>query len=148
MSFLLVYDYIYSSILNLCIQLLLKLLYLVSTFLFHILQFDVLSSLHPTPAVCGLPTEEARQFIAETGDLISDFNCNTVSNLSNKVLELHRKNRQIYKIEGCLHIIMKSLISTFLSIEYSFPFNLTVPVKFQTSYSTIFYMICLVLKYL
>nr|XP_043637027.1 isochorismate synthase, chloroplastic-like isoform X2 [Erigeron canadensis] len=30
-------------------------------------EFDVLSSLHPTPAVCGFPTEEARVLIAETG---------------------------------------------------------------------------------
>ncbi|XP_043707399.1 isochorismate synthase 2, chloroplastic-like isoform X3 [Telopea speciosissima] len=29
-------------------------------------EFDILSSLHPTPAVCGFPTEEARRFIAET----------------------------------------------------------------------------------
>ncbi|OVA13299.1 Isochorismate synthase [Macleaya cordata] len=29
-------------------------------------EFDILSSLHPTPAVCGFPTEVARQFIAET----------------------------------------------------------------------------------
>lgn len=31
------------------------------------LQFYVLTHLHPTPAVCGLPTEEARRFIAENG---------------------------------------------------------------------------------
>ncbi|XP_058105300.1 isochorismate synthase, chloroplastic-like isoform X2 [Magnolia sinica] len=30
------------------------------------LEFDILSSIHPTPAVCGFPTEDARQFIAET----------------------------------------------------------------------------------
>ncbi|KVH98715.1 ADC synthase [Cynara cardunculus var. scolymus] len=30
------------------------------------LEFDILSSLHPTPAVCGFPTEEARVLIAET----------------------------------------------------------------------------------
>ncbi|KAJ0466055.1 putative ADC synthase, chorismate-utilizing enzyme, isochorismate synthase MenF [Helianthus annuus] len=30
------------------------------------MQFDILSSLHPTPAVCGFPTEEARVLIAET----------------------------------------------------------------------------------
>ncbi|KAI3974173.1 hypothetical protein MKX01_033424 [Papaver californicum] len=29
-------------------------------------EFRVLTSLHPTPAVCGFPTEVARQFIAET----------------------------------------------------------------------------------
>uniref|UniRef100_A0A0A0LS91 isochorismate synthase n=1 Tax=Cucumis sativus TaxID=3659 RepID=A0A0A0LS91_CUCSA len=29
-------------------------------------EFEILSTLHPTPAVCGLPTEEARDFIAET----------------------------------------------------------------------------------
>ncbi|CAK9186161.1 unnamed protein product [Ilex paraguariensis] len=29
-------------------------------------EFDVLSSLHPTPAVCGFPTEDARLLIAET----------------------------------------------------------------------------------
>uniref|UniRef100_A0A7N2LAD4 Uncharacterized protein n=1 Tax=Quercus lobata TaxID=97700 RepID=A0A7N2LAD4_QUELO len=29
-------------------------------------QFDILASLHPSPAVCGFPTEEARLFIAET----------------------------------------------------------------------------------
>ncbi|KAK6924967.1 Chorismate-utilizing enzyme, C-terminal [Dillenia turbinata] len=29
-------------------------------------EFDVLSSLHPSPAVCGFPTEEARFLIAET----------------------------------------------------------------------------------
>ncbi|CAN6442330.1 unnamed protein product [Victoria cruziana] len=29
-------------------------------------EFDVLSNLHPTPAVCGYPTDEARQFIEET----------------------------------------------------------------------------------
>ncbi|XP_077248648.1 isochorismate synthase 2 isoform X2 [Tasmannia lanceolata] len=29
-------------------------------------EFDILSSLHPSPAVCGLPAEEARKFIAET----------------------------------------------------------------------------------
>uniref|UniRef100_A0A2N9GVI1 Chorismate-utilising enzyme C-terminal domain-containing protein n=1 Tax=Fagus sylvatica TaxID=28930 RepID=A0A2N9GVI1_FAGSY len=29
--------------------------------------FDILASLHPSPAVCGFPTEEARLFIAETG---------------------------------------------------------------------------------
>ncbi|XP_015581936.1 isochorismate synthase 2, chloroplastic isoform X1 [Ricinus communis] len=29
-------------------------------------EFDILSSLHPTPAVCGFPTEEARLLIAET----------------------------------------------------------------------------------
>ncbi|KAJ9560154.1 hypothetical protein OSB04_005314 [Centaurea solstitialis] len=29
-------------------------------------EFDILSSLHPTPAVCGFPTEEARVLIAET----------------------------------------------------------------------------------
>ncbi|KAL9255616.1 Isochorismate synthase, chloroplastic-like protein [Drosera capensis] len=29
-------------------------------------EFDVLSSLHPSPAVCGFPTEEARLLIAET----------------------------------------------------------------------------------
>ncbi|GLU12322.1 hypothetical protein SLE2022_290100 [Rubroshorea leprosula] len=29
-------------------------------------EFDFLSSLHPTPAVCGFPTEEARILIAET----------------------------------------------------------------------------------
>uniref|UniRef100_A0A7N0TZU1 isochorismate synthase n=1 Tax=Kalanchoe fedtschenkoi TaxID=63787 RepID=A0A7N0TZU1_KALFE len=29
-------------------------------------EFDILSSLHPTPAVCGFPTEAARQMIAET----------------------------------------------------------------------------------
>ncbi|KAI7984759.1 hypothetical protein LOK49_LG14G00753 [Camellia lanceoleosa] len=29
-------------------------------------EFEVLSSLHPTPAVCGFPTEEARVLIAET----------------------------------------------------------------------------------
>ncbi|RWR80421.1 isochorismate synthase, chloroplastic-like protein isoform X1 [Cinnamomum micranthum f. kanehirae] len=29
-------------------------------------EFDILSSLHPTPAVGGLPTEDARLFIAET----------------------------------------------------------------------------------
>lgn len=29
-------------------------------------EFRILSSLHPTPAVCGLPTEEARQLIADT----------------------------------------------------------------------------------
>ncbi|ONK59362.1 uncharacterized protein A4U43_C08F5660 [Asparagus officinalis] len=28
-------------------------------------EFDILASLHPTPAVCGLPREEARQFIIE-----------------------------------------------------------------------------------
>lgn len=30
-------------------------------------QFEILSSLHPTPAVCGFPTDEARLLIAETG---------------------------------------------------------------------------------
>ncbi|KAK2984365.1 hypothetical protein RJ640_005381, partial [Escallonia rubra] len=29
-------------------------------------EFDILSSLHPSPAVCGFPTEEARLLIAET----------------------------------------------------------------------------------
>ncbi|KAL6973323.1 isochorismate synthase, partial [Sarracenia purpurea var. burkii] len=29
-------------------------------------EFEILSSLHPTPAVCGFPTEEARVLIAET----------------------------------------------------------------------------------
>nr|ACX46384.1 isochorismate synthase [Populus tremuloides] len=29
-------------------------------------EFNILSSLHPTPAVCGFPTEEARLLIAET----------------------------------------------------------------------------------
>ncbi|XAR65452.1 Isochorismate synthase [Bertholletia excelsa] len=29
-------------------------------------EFEVLSSLHPTPAVCGFPTEDARALIAET----------------------------------------------------------------------------------
>ncbi|CAM8920584.1 unnamed protein product [Rhodiola kirilowii] len=29
-------------------------------------EFEILSSLHPSPAVCGFPTEEARQIIAET----------------------------------------------------------------------------------
>ncbi|KAK7836982.1 isochorismate synthase 2 [Quercus suber] len=29
-------------------------------------EFDILASLHPSPAVCGFPTEEARLFIAET----------------------------------------------------------------------------------
>uniref|UniRef100_A0A1D1YNM1 isochorismate synthase n=1 Tax=Anthurium amnicola TaxID=1678845 RepID=A0A1D1YNM1_9ARAE len=29
-------------------------------------EFNILTHLHPTPAVCGLPTEEARMFIAET----------------------------------------------------------------------------------
>lgn len=29
-------------------------------------EFDILSSLHPTPAVCGFPREEARLLIAET----------------------------------------------------------------------------------
>ncbi|TYJ98615.1 isochorismate synthase 2 [Cucumis melo var. makuwa] len=29
-------------------------------------EFEILSMLHPTPAVCGWPTEEARDFIAET----------------------------------------------------------------------------------
>ncbi|XP_019053463.1 PREDICTED: isochorismate synthase, chloroplastic-like isoform X2 [Nelumbo nucifera] len=29
-------------------------------------EFDILNSLHPSPAVCGFPTEQARQFIAET----------------------------------------------------------------------------------
>ncbi|XP_065876976.1 isochorismate synthase 2, chloroplastic-like [Euphorbia lathyris] len=29
-------------------------------------EFEILSSLHPTPAVCGFPTEEARLLIAET----------------------------------------------------------------------------------
>lgn len=28
-------------------------------------EFDILTSLHPSPAVCGLPTEEARRFIKE-----------------------------------------------------------------------------------
>lgn len=28
-------------------------------------EFDILASLHPTPAVCGLPTEEARKFIVD-----------------------------------------------------------------------------------
>ncbi|KAL6524337.1 hypothetical protein OROHE_016008 [Orobanche hederae] len=28
--------------------------------------FKILSSLHPTPAVCGLPTEDARVLISET----------------------------------------------------------------------------------
>ncbi|KAF3779806.1 Isochorismate synthase [Nymphaea thermarum] len=39
-------------------------------------EFDVLSHLHPTPAVCGFPTDEARQFIEETGSsviLVSHF---------------------------------------------------------------------------
>ncbi|RVW35516.1 Isochorismate synthase 2, chloroplastic [Vitis vinifera] len=31
-------------------------------------EFDILSSLHPTPAVCGFPREEARLLIAETGE--------------------------------------------------------------------------------
>lgn len=31
------------------------------------LQFNILTSLHPSPAVCGLPTEEARRFIKENG---------------------------------------------------------------------------------
>ncbi|KAH0448039.1 hypothetical protein IEQ34_021839 [Dendrobium chrysotoxum] len=30
-------------------------------------EFDVLASLHPSPAVCGLPSEEARKFIEEHG---------------------------------------------------------------------------------
>ncbi|TYI51788.1 hypothetical protein E1A91_D12G201200v1 [Gossypium mustelinum] len=30
------------------------------------LEFEILSSLHPTPAVCGLPKEDARLFISET----------------------------------------------------------------------------------
>lgn len=33
------------------------------------MQFEILSSLHPSPAVCGWPTEEARLFIAENGKL-------------------------------------------------------------------------------
>nr|XP_023901234.1 uncharacterized protein LOC112013073 isoform X1 [Quercus suber] len=36
-------------------------------------QFDILASLHPSPAVCRFPTEEARLFIAETG--VSLFLC-------------------------------------------------------------------------
>lgn len=28
-------------------------------------EFDILNALHPSPAVCGLPTEEARQFIRD-----------------------------------------------------------------------------------
>lgn len=32
-----------------------------------VLQFDILNTLHPSPAVCGLPTEEARQFIRDYG---------------------------------------------------------------------------------
>ncbi|KAI6683002.1 hypothetical protein NL676_028915 [Syzygium grande] len=33
-------------------------------------EFDILSSLHPSPAVCGFPTEEARLLIAQTGNFI------------------------------------------------------------------------------
>ncbi|KAJ1394425.1 Isochorismate synthase [Sesbania bispinosa] len=32
-------------------------------------EFEILSSLHPSPAVCGFPTEEAQRLIAETGEL-------------------------------------------------------------------------------
>ncbi|KAI8030559.1 hypothetical protein LOK49_LG01G02301 [Camellia lanceoleosa] len=35
-------------------------------------EFEVLSSLHPTPAVCGFPTEEARVLIAEIGEYDPD----------------------------------------------------------------------------
>lgn len=31
------------------------------------MQFEILNTLHPSPAVCGLPTEEARQFIRDYG---------------------------------------------------------------------------------
>ncbi|KAL5073094.1 hypothetical protein RYX36_012078 [Vicia faba] len=34
-------------------------------------EFELLSSLHPSPAVCGFPTEEAQLLIAETGTSIS-----------------------------------------------------------------------------
>lgn len=38
-------------------------------------QFDILSSLHPSPAVCGFPTEEARLLIAETGKCLCLHTC-------------------------------------------------------------------------
>ncbi|OMP08998.1 Isochorismate synthase [Corchorus olitorius] len=33
-------------------------------------EFEILSSLHPTPAVCGFPAETARLFISETGSYL------------------------------------------------------------------------------
>lgn len=42
-------------------------------------QFKVLSSLHPTPAVCGFPTEEARILIAETGNYVfQHYSCSAI----------------------------------------------------------------------
>jgi len=31
------------------------------------MQFEILNTLHPSPAVCGLVTEEARRFIRDHG---------------------------------------------------------------------------------
>ncbi|KAF5176133.1 Isochorismate synthase 2 protein [Thalictrum thalictroides] len=36
-------------------------------------EFEILSSLHPSPVVCGFPTEVARQFIEETSRLSPFF---------------------------------------------------------------------------
>lgn len=35
------------------------------------LHFDILAALHPTPAVCGLPEEEARLLIKEIGEILA-----------------------------------------------------------------------------
>lgn len=48
-------------------------------FFLSVFQFKILSSLHPTPAVCGLPMEEARMLISETGRHIPLY----FNNLSN-----------------------------------------------------------------
>ncbi|MEP3837753.1 MAG: chorismate-binding protein [Algibacter sp.] len=86
---------------------------------------QVIEALHPTPAVCGLPKQLAKQFILENENynrefytgFLGELNCETIiaprsskRNIENRAYAVKRKSTQLYVNLRCMQLKNKEAI--------------------------------------
>lgn len=75
----------------------------------------VLSTLHPTPAVCGLPKEEAKQFILEHENYHREFYTGFLGELNFKEKRLRNSNR--HNVENDAYSSVISVSNLFVNLR-------------------------------
>ena len=76
---------------------------------------QMLQTLHPTPAVCGLPKQEAKQFILEHENYDREFYTGFLGELNLKEKKLRNSNR--HNIENDVYSTLKTVSNLFVNLR-------------------------------
>jgi len=76
---------------------------------------DILPKLHPTPAICGLPRTEAKQFILENESYKREYYTGFLGELNIK--ETSSRNRNKRNLENSAYSVVKTITNLFVNLR-------------------------------